>query len=82
MWLVYPNEAEAEAAQAAIWDAVKPPAEMRDGEPVPHRVTQRWAMPRLAAEGWAIAAPPVAVAGVGGVAMAEVTFPEPEEDQP
>lgn len=50
MWLVYATEAEAEAAQAAIWDAVKPPAEMRDGEPVPDRITQRWAIPRLAAE--------------------------------
>jgi hypothetical protein len=77
MWLVYPTEAEAEAAQAAIWDAVKPPAEMRDGEPVSDRITQRWAIPRLAAEGWAIAAAPVE--GIGGATFDAVTFPEVDE---
>lgn len=79
MWLVYPTEAEAEAAQALIWDAVKPPFEMRAGEPVPERITQRWAIPRLAAEGWAIAAPPAPVAGAGGTAFANVTFPDEVE---
>jgi hypothetical protein len=79
MWLVYPTEAEAKAAQALIWEAIKPPAEIRDGEPVADRITQRWAIPRLAAEGWAIAAPPVPVAGIGGTAFDTVTFPEVDE---
>ncbi|MFN3990064.1 MAG: hypothetical protein ACK4IS_07380 [Erythrobacter sp.] len=82
MWLVYPSEAEAEAAQELIWAAVKPPAEIRDGVPVPERITQRWAVPRLAAEGWAIAAPPQAVPGLGGILLGEVAFPELEEEQP
>lgn len=76
MWLVYEAEAEAEAAQALIWEAVKPPFEMRDGEPLPDRVTQRWAIPRRAAEGWVIAAPPEAVPDLGGTPLAEATFPE------
>jgi hypothetical protein len=79
VWLVYPTEAEAEAAQAAIWDAVKPPAELRDGQPMPDRITQRWAMPSLAAEGWAIAAPPAPVEGIGGTVFDTVTFPEVDE---
>lgn len=79
MWLVYATEAEADAAQAAIWDAVKPPVETRDGAPIPDRVTQRWAVPRLAAEGWAINAPPAPVEGIGGAAFDAVTFPEVDE---
>jgi hypothetical protein len=82
MWLLFATEAEAEAAQALIWDAVKPPAEIRDGKPLPDRVTERWAVPRLVAEGWAIAAPSAPVKGVGGKVVAAVTFPDIEEDQP
>lgn len=81
MWLVYATEAEAEAAQALIWEAVKPPFEVRDGAPLPERITTRWAVPLLAQEGWAIAAPPVPVPGAGGTALDDVTFPE-EEDAP
>lgn len=79
MWLVYPTEAQADAAQAAIWDAVKPTVETRDGAPIPDRITQRWATPRQSVEGWAIAAPPAPIPGIGGAAFDNVAFHEVDE---
>lgn len=77
-WLVYPSLSEAEAAEALIWDAIKPPFEVRGGEPQKVRVTQRWADPVECKEGWAIPAPEQAIKGVGGAEMARPTFPAQE----
>lgn len=80
MWLVYPTKAEAEAAQTAIWRAIRPPAEVRgDGEPLTVRITRRWAVPREFVEGWAIPAPPEGAPDVGGDLLATVTLIDPLE---
>lgn len=78
MWLVYPTHAQAEAAQALIWDAIKPPFELRGGKPQPSRITLRWADPVECKEGWAIPAPEQPVKDAGGTEMARPTFPEQE----
>jgi hypothetical protein len=58
-WLVFATEADAVAAEAAIWQAMEPTVvETRDGVPVNPRVTQRWATPAQLADGrWAIPSP-------------------------
>jgi hypothetical protein len=60
-YLVFSTQAEAEAAEQAIWQGMAPQiVETRDGEPVPEaeRVTKRWAVPMQIADGrWAFPCP-------------------------
>jgi hypothetical protein len=79
MYLLFGTQEEAEKAQAAIWQAVRPPAEIRDGKAVPDRITQRWATPRECKEGWVIEAPPKDVDGIGGKLIESPSFPEQNE---
>lgn len=77
MWLAYQTEAAAEAAQAAIWAALRPPHEMCAGQPVVP-VTVRWATPMICGQGWAIPAPPDGLLW-GGTAIAAPDFPPPAD---
>lgn len=66
MYLVFPTEQDAEAAQAAYWESVS----FDDLS----RVTQRWAVPTPCAEGWAIPTPPTGE--WGGTPIESPTFPQ------
>lgn len=79
MWLLFTSEARAAAAQKAIWEAIRPPFEVRgDGVPQEKMITRRWAIPVRAAEGWVIPAPEIKVEAAGGVEIEQPTFPPQE----
>ena len=91
MWLVFKSLAEAERAQAQIWEALKPAFELRNKVQQQSRVTTRWANPQEAKEGWAILIPEKGekgwamlepekvIEGLGGVLNKQPTFPMQED---